>query len=90
MVHRAETPHPVPLPLPACRQAGGEGGDEGARLFRSFEFGVWRLFGLPARSRFGEGRDLDFGIWILVERKIIAGDKDIEKASVAKEKDLSP
>jgi hypothetical protein len=33
---------------------------------------------------------LDFGIWILVERKIIAGDKDIEKASVAKEKDLSP
>jgi len=25
----------------------------------------WNLFGLPARSRFGEGRDLEFGAWDL-------------------------
>jgi hypothetical protein len=53
-IQNPQTPSPFPSP------PRGEGWGEG----QSLDIGAWNLFGLPARSRSGEGRDLKFGICI--------------------------
>jgi hypothetical protein len=47
------------------------------KSFWSFGIGAWNLFGLPTRSRFGEGRDLSFGIWNLIKWEVYHGSSKV-------------
>jgi hypothetical protein len=53
-IQNSKTPRVFSLPI--GERAGVRG---------NWKIGNWDLFGLPARSRFGEGRDLGFVIWDL-------------------------
>jgi hypothetical protein len=56
-MNKIQNSQPLTPPSPLREEGKGEG--------RSFGIENWNLFGLPARSRFGEGRDLEFVIWNL-------------------------